>query len=362
MQERDENNLNTDETAQQPPDCAVESEDNVAEPVAAEPVSAGQEGGGSRQVLKWLKIASLLFLLSVLCGVEVIMSAGKRAGSADRDGKLSSLGKDGVAWVTVRGVISSSRSDSPFEKGTGNVSRVLRTMADKDNVKAIVLDINTPGGSVGAVQEIYDAVLYAKNVKKKPIVAMFRDVSASGGYYIAAPADRIIAQPGTLTGSIGVIFSLGNFKGLFEKIGVRMEAVKSGKFKDIGSPYRELSSEERAMFQAIVDDTYQQFYTAVKSGRGLPDDRLAGLCDGRIFTGRQALANGLVDQLGGETEARRAAGKLAGLGDSPKIIRNQDPWDSVRELLNMEAKSSAAGALKTFADFSSPSAAYLWVY
>ncbi len=355
--------LNEDEKSQETAEVPAAAQQPAAQPPQSLPEAAQSSGA----VLKWLKVLSVLFALSIVSALVVIIKGGVRNTAAvDSGGKLSSMiaqkGRDGIAWIPVRGVITTSRSDSPFEKGTGNVARTVRNMADKSNVKAIVLDINTPGGSVGAVQEIYDAVLYAKNTKKKPIVAMFRDVSASGGYYISAPADIIIAQPGTITGSIGVIFSLGNFKGLFEKIGVRMEAIKSGKFKDMGSPYRDLTTEERDMIQSIVADSYEQFYTAVKDGRRLPDEKLANLCDGRIFTGRQALANGLVDQLGGETEARKAAGKLADLGDNPKILRSQDTWENVRDIFNAETRSPAADALKTFTDFASPSAAYLWVY
>jgi protease-4 len=234
-------------------------------------------------------------------------------------------------------------------------------MADKKNVKAIVLDINSPGGSTGAVQEVYDAVLYAKNVKKKPIVSMFRDVAASGGYYIAAPSDVIIAQPASITGSIGVIFSLGNLQGLFKKIGVSMEIVKRGKFKDMGSPYREITAEERAMLQALVEDTYQQFYSVVKTGRNLPDEKLREYCDGRIFSGKQALDYGFVDKLGGSIEAQAAAGKLAGLGDNPDIIKENDSLESVLELFSVKANITEK-TIQSITSAVSPSVSYLWAY
>ncbi|MFA6584134.1 MAG: signal peptide peptidase SppA [Elusimicrobiaceae bacterium] len=313
--------------------------------------------------LKWIKILCGLFAVSIICAVALIFSNHKKTdGKTDGlDSLLSGAGKEGIGWINVRGVIMDSSGNSIFDKGAASIARNIRAMADKKNVKAIVLDINSPGGSTGAVQEVYDAVLYAKNVKKKPIVSMFRDVAASGGYYIAAPSDVIIAQPASITGSIGVIFSLGNLQGLFKKIGVSMEIVKRGKFKDMGSPYREITAEERAMLQALVEDTYQQFYSVVKTGRNLPDEKLREYCDGRIFSGKQALDYGFVDKLGGSIEAQAAAGKLAGLGDNPDIIKENDSLESVLELFSVKANITEK-TIQSITSAVSPSVSYLWAY
>ena len=149
--------------------------------------------------------------------------------------------------------------------------------------------------------------------KGKIIVASLGDVAASGGYYLAAGSDRIVSNPGTITGSIGVILEFGNLEGLFQKVGLKLEVIKSGLHKDIGSPARALMPEEKAMLQESIDDAYAQFFDAVRLGRRMDAEKLKGLADGRIFTGRQALKAGLVDELGDQEDAIQTAIKLAKL-------------------------------------------------
>jgi protease-4 len=165
-------------------------------------------------------------------------------------------------------------------------------------VKGVLLRINSPGGTVPTSQEI-NGELLALRSKNKPVVASMADVAASGGYYIACGADKIVAQPGTLTGSIGVIFNSINVKVLADKVGVQPQVVKSGLFKDIGSPFRPFTPEEKELLKGIIDDSYDQFVQVVSKGRNLPVDTVKKLADGRVYTGRQALKLGLVDQLGG---------------------------------------------------------------
>jgi protease-4 len=212
--------------------------------------------------------------------------------------------------------------------------RKLHRLSEKDEVKAILLRINSPGGTVGAVQEIHREMARCR-AKGKIIVASLGDVAASGGYYLAAGSDRIVANPGTITGSIGVILEFGNLEGLFQKIGLKLQVIKSGAYKDIGSPARALTSEEKAMLQATIDDAYSQFFEAVRGGRGMDPEKLRGLADGRIFTGSQAKEAGLVDELGDEQDAIQAAIRLAKLPAKPYIL--SDNPHSISALLERVA-------------------------
>src|SRR6185436_16569611 len=157
--------------------------------------------------------------------------------------------------------------------------------------------INSPGGSVGAVQEVYDEILRLKKSGKKVVVSM-GDVAASGGYYVACAADKIYANPGTLTGSIGVIFETGNVQSLLKKIGVKVQPIKSAEHKDIGSPFKTMSVQERQILQSIIDDAYGQFVRAIVDGRQMQKEKVLRLADGRIYSGAQAKSEGLVDELG----------------------------------------------------------------
>lgn len=222
--------------------------------------------------------------------------------------------------IPVTGVIRTSMNDRAFgPPDAEDLAEQLHKVSDDPDIKAIVLRINSPGGSVGSVQEIYSELLRCRKNGKK-IVASMGDVAASGGYYLAAAADHIVAEPGTITGSIGVIFEFPTLEGLMQKIGVKLEVIKSGQHKDIGSPARALTPEERQLLQAGIDDAYQQFLDAVVQGRKSTADKIRPLADGRIFTGRQALAAGLIDSLGGRQEAIATAARLAGLPENPRVI------------------------------------------
>ncbi|MGQ9631225.1 MAG: signal peptide peptidase SppA [bacterium] len=214
-----------------------------------------------------------------------------------------------IGVVRIRGEIF--RSDPIIEE--------LHRYRDNPAVKAIVLELNTPGGSVVASQEIYREVLKAR--EKKPIVAVMREAAASGGYYIACAANRIVASPGTITGSIGVIAIFPNVEGLFDKIGVKYTVVKSSAFKDIGLPSREMTEEEKAVIQGVVDDDYRQFIKVVAEARNMSEEEVRKLADGRIYTGSQALNLGLVDELGNFQDGLDVAAKLGGIEGKPRILR-----------------------------------------
>ena len=225
---------------------------------------------------------------------------------------LSVIEADRVAMVKIEGLLISSE----------HVVEELNDYADDPSVKAIVIRIDSPGGGVVVSQEIYNAVKNAKKEGKKIIVSM-GSVAASGGYYVAAAADKIVANPGTLTGSIGVKMEFANVEKLLEKIGVKGMVVKAGEFKDIGSPYRDMTPQERKLLQDVIDDVHSQFIKAVAEGRNLPEADVRAIADGRIFTGQQALALKLVDKLGDLGDSIRLAGSLAGIKGKPKVVEKR---------------------------------------
>ena len=297
-----------------------------------------------RRLLVWLLGLHAAGLLAA--GVLIVRANNGGAKAQGDKGKssglLSSGSKDTVGWVTIRGPIFASESSKPWEHGSEQIARRIESLAETSGVKSIVLDINTPGGSVGAVQEIYSRILRMK--KEHPglkFVALFGDVAASGGYYVASACDKIVAHPGTLTGSIGVIFEVTNLQGLFTKIGFKMDPIKSGKHKDIGSPGREMTAEERKIMQDLIDDAYGQFLQAVSDGRHMPVDQVKPLADGRIFSGNQAIRNGLVDQLGDSHDALMLAAKLGGISDTkPKVRRDGEKFSDLFDMLETRARLS----------------------
>ncbi len=217
-----------------------------------------------------------------------------------------------IAIVRIEGPIVSSRS----------AIEELRKYRKDSSVKAIVLRVDSPGGAVGPSQEIYEEV--GKLMKIKPVVVSMGSVAASGGYYISAPATKIYANPGTVTGSIGVIMEIPNFKGLMDKVGIRTEVIKSGKHKDLASVFRGIGKEERAILQGVLDDVHDQFIRAVSEGRNIPYERVRKIADGRVFTGRQAKAVGLVDALGNIQDAIMEAASLGGIKGEPKVVSKKE--------------------------------------
>ena len=257
-------------------------------------------------------------------------------------------------------MIAQDNNSSAFSRpsGASSIAKKIREAGRDENVQAIVLDINSPGGTVASVQNIYSEILKAK--EKKKVVALFRDVAASGGFYIAMAADKIVAEPGTITGSVGVIMQTSNVEGLFDKIGVKVTPITSGKYKDMGSAFRPMSDAEKAILQDMVNDTYTQFFAAVKAGRpNVKPEDLAEYTDGRVFTGQRAYNLGFVDKLGGEEEARLLAGELAGIKD-PKVIASRP--DGLRELIFSFGSSMENQTLaKQLQTLATPSVSYLWV-
>jgi protease-4 len=227
-----------------------------------------------------------------------------------------------VAIIDVEGMILNARTSGLLSDGENPVSLFrerLDAAACDDHVKAVVLRINSPGGAVTASDIMYQDLVHFRDKTGKPVVACMMDLAASGAYYLAMGADLVYAHPTTVTGSIGVIMSLYNASGLFEKIGLASNPIKSGPNKDIGNPGRPMTEEERAILQGIVNGFYGQFVHIVAEGRHMPEDKVRVLADGRVYTGVEAKELGLVDAVGHLEDAIKAAKELACLKDA-KIV------------------------------------------
>jgi len=249
----------------------------------------------------------LLAALAIYLGVVVLFVAALSTAMAPTGGGAVFGAR--VAIVELEGTIVD----------VDDLLRELKAHRDNPLVKAVVLRINSPGGVVGPTQELHAAVMRLREAGK-PVVASLGAVAASGGYYVAVAADRIYANPGTLTGSIGVIFQLPNVDGLMKKVGVDYVVVKAGRYKDIGNIARPMAPEERRILQTLLDDVHAQFIAAVATGRKLDPTEVVGFADGRIVSGAQAKDLHMVDALGGLEEALDGAATLAGLSRPPRVI------------------------------------------
>ena len=268
----------------------------------------------------------IAFILTVLFGGAFLVGLvlALLAGGGDPGDGWALSGRVGV--VTVDGAIVSA-DDAVAE---------LDRFRDEDNIKSVILRIESPGGSVAASQEIFEAV--KRLAQKKPVVASMGSVAASGGYYIACGATKILANPGTVTGSIGVRMEHVMLGDLLRWAKIGHETLKSGRFKDLGSFDRPLSPEDRALLQGLIDDIHVQFKETVAQSRKLDAAKVDELADGRVYTGRQAQALGLVDELGGLSEAVKLAGTLGGLGEDPKLVH---PKKRLRVIERMMEGASA---------------------
>lgn len=224
----------------------------------------------------------------------------------------------------------------------------LRTYRDDPNIKGVIIQVNSPGGLVGTSQELYTEIKRVREEARKPVVVSGGSVVASGAYYAAAGADRIVANPGTLMGSIGVIMEFANLKGLFDLAKVDRYVLKTGDFKDAGSDLRRMKPEEQDLFQGILEEVHDQFKLAVQTSRRLSPDIVNKYGDGRIFTGETAVRLGFADQVGTYEDALRVAGNLAGLGPNPKVF---NPNNKTMEWLSkIQTTTSAERKLEAIAD------------
>jgi protease IV len=255
--------------------------------------------------LLWLILGggALLFFTLSLLALAIYLS---------EDGVTPSisLSSSHVAVLDLEGIIFDSKDFTDQLKEYGN----------RSGVKAVVLRVNSPGGGVAASQEIYEAVKKVRTEGKKKVVVSMSSVGASGAYYVACAADKIFANPGTITGSIGVIAEWYNYGDLLEWAKLKSIVFKSGELKDAGSPTRPLTEKEKAYFQSLVNNMFNQFVTAVATGRHMDESIVRKLADGRVFTGQEAKSNGLVDELGTLQDAIAAAAKLSGISGEPRLI------------------------------------------
>jgi protease-4 len=285
--------------------------------------------------MKKILIILLVITLLVVIGIALV---GYFISDDHRSG-----GDNQIGLVNIKGVIVDARE----------TVKQLEEMAGDPGIKGIIIRINSPGGAVAPSQEIYDEI--KRIAKIKPIYSSLGTVAASGGYYVACGSQQIYANPGTLTGSIGVIMQFTNWKKVLDKIGVGNEVIKSGTHKDIGSPLRPMTEEEKTLLQEMINDVYNQFVVAVTENRNIPLDKLLSLADGRVFSGRQALKYGLVDKLGSLQQAIRDLARKAGITGKPEVVEKKGK----RGLLWYVLGESLAGKLNSALECETPIAAYL---
>src|SRR5438132_13017460 len=285
-----------------------------------------------------------------------------------REKTVQGTATDKILMMDLSGVISEKGSSNPLSESEDLVALIkeeLTLAAEDSQIKALLLRINSPGGTVTASDVIHHEINEFKSKRKIPVVTVIMDVGASGGYYIAVAADRIIAHPTSVTGSVGVIMLRVSAEGLLQKIGVEASAIKSGAKKDIGSPFRPMTEDERAIFQSMINGFFSRFLDVVSKGRSLPADQLKVIADGRVLTGPQALQLGLVDQVGYLDDGIAAAKKLAGVTDA-RVIMYARP-EAYRN--NIYSLANGPGGLEALARFdlmnlmhgASPQFLYLWM-
>ena len=285
-----------------------------------------------------------------------------------REKSVQGSGPDKVLLLSISGMISEGKDGGLLDRDDDLVARIkeeLTLAAEDEHIKALLLRINSPGGTVTASDILYHEIMAFKEKRKIPVVAVIMDLGASGGYYLAVAGDRIIAHPTSVTGSVGVIMLRVSAEGLLQKIGVDASAIKSGAKKDIGSPFRPMTEDERAIFQTMINGFFSRFLDVVSKGRSLPPDQLKAISDGRVLTGPQALQLGLVDQVGYLDDGIAAAKKLAGLSEA-RVVMYARP-DAYRN--NIYSLTGDSGSFESLARLNvmnlvrgaSPQFLYLWM-
>jgi len=280
------------------------------------------------------RLLALAFFLSFVAGLILVLSGDR--GGASGDSAAFGSERPGIAVLDIDGVISfdEQRNFMGFgQRGAASIAEAIRHFSENKLVRGLVLRVNSPGGSVAATQEIYNAV---KRFREggKPVVVSMGDVAASGGYYVACAATSIFANPGSITGSIGVIMSSPNLSGLYDWVRIEWNVIKSGRFKDIMSPLRSMTEEERRLLREMVQDAYLQFFDAVHGSREITREKLEDLAQGQVFSGRQAQQEGLIDEVGDFEAALSEAAKLAGISGRPYLIYEKQSY-TLLDILGM---------------------------
>ncbi|HWI46254.1 MAG TPA: signal peptide peptidase SppA [Rubrobacter sp.] len=266
--------------------------------------------------------------LAIVAVVLILAAGGPTAPAVYAEEYVAGDGASRIAVVPVEGTIA------PADNTVGGIqptttpeglADALRQAGQDTSVVAVVIEVNSPGGGVTASDEMHQSILDFRQNTSKPVVVSMGDTAASGGYYISTAADSIVAHETTLTGSLGVIIPLPNFSEAADKYGIKQVVIKSGKYKDMGSSFREMTPEERDILQSFVDDLYAQFVDVISEGRDIPKDRVREIADGRVYSGLQAKKLGLIDSFGGLDEASAIAGNLAGTSDTTVVRYVQQP-------------------------------------
>ncbi|MEG6617437.1 signal peptide peptidase SppA [Peptococcaceae bacterium 1198_IL3148] len=268
-----------------------------------------------------------------ILGVVVISLIAAALGQ-NNGAKTTGAAEDSIALIDISGMIVSGTSGGSFTgdvmTGSQTVIEQLRQAKDDPNIKGVVLRINSPGGTPAGSLEIGNEIKRLRQSGKK-VVAYMAETAASGAYWISCETDRIVANPTTMTGSIGVIMQTVDLQGLYDKVGVEQKVFKSGPHKDMGSEARDITPEEAAIFQGLIDDSYEQFLEVVANGRNMEMEKVRALADGRVYSGRQALKVGLVDQVGDLQQAIETTAKMVGIKGEPQVV-NFGPknfWDQL---------------------------------
>lgn len=300
----------------------------------------------------WGIFLSLAILAMLFVGISILFLTSIVSDS-DNDYEQTGKGNGKIAVVNLDYTIYTSES----------IVRQFKKYGDDKKIKAIILHVNTPGGGVAASQEMYEIIKRTKD-KGKPVIVSISSLGASGGYYAACGGTLIVANEGSLVGSIGVIMNLTNIKELSEKIGISETIIKSGELKDAGNPFREINEKDREYFQDIVDDSYDQFLNVVSKSRNMDKEELREIANGRVFTGRQAKEIGLVDSLGTFDDAVRIASNIAGIEGEPVIVREKKKENLIERILdtfsNNELRSIKNEIKSEF--FEQPLLQYKFVY
>ncbi len=286
----------------------------------------------------WYYLLSALFLASIIIGILILVSQQKsqQIQKVKQPTMFLKSYLPKIAVIDISGPVYYSDSTGWFSMDARYISTKLKDYAEDSQIKGILLRINSPGGSVGAVQQIYRQVMKVRLEHKKPVVCFVPEICASGGYYIASAADKIVSSPGAIIGSIGVILQLGNISGLFKKIGVNVEVIKSSKYKDIGSMYRDVLPEERKILESLVNSAFEQFVNDIALGRNLDKNEVLNFADGRILIAQQAKELKMIDELGDEDTAVEILKQLAGITGKVNILKEPRTIDIFRYLINAQ--------------------------
>jgi protease-4 len=290
----------------------------------------------NRKIL--ISIFAFVLLSLLLSLFQIYFTMDKKGGKGSLLSSVETA--PGIGILRINGVISMSGEGGSFGgPSSGGADAMVASLDDMANdplIKAIVVRIDSPGGTVAATQEIFAKLMKIRRVVKKPLVASMGDIAASGGYYTASACDYIMANQGTITASIGVIAAAPNLKGLFEKLGIKMNVIKSGKYKDILSSSREMTADEQALLQKMIDTSYAQFLKDVSLGRNIPIDDIRPVADGRVMNGDAAVEAKLIDGIGTFEDALDKARSLAKLpADAPVYDERRNPMDAILSSIGM---------------------------